>query len=92
MRLLREIQVLKDLEVIEVVDYYRSLDWTFREIAKELGMGLNTLYLAYRRAAARRDAKKAVYDRALAEMKNGAGSGTAFAKARAKVIELQQAG
>lgn len=70
MRLLRELQVKKDLEVIDLVNYYRKQGWTFREVAKELDTNLNTLYLAYRRACRRRDAQKEIYERAYAEMCN----------------------
>ena len=78
MRLLRELQVAKDLEVIDLVDHFRSLGWTYRETAAKLGMNINTLYLAYRRALRRRDAQRDIYDRAYKDLRNGLVSGTGF--------------
>lgn len=70
MRLLRELQVEKDLQVIDVVESYRRLGWTYREIAAELGIGLNTLYLNYRRAIQRKNRQKDVYEQAVKDREN----------------------
>ena len=63
-------QVEKDLQVIDVVESYRRLGWTYREIAAELGIGLNTLYLNYRRAIQRKNRQKDVYEQAVKDREN----------------------